>query len=241
MKNLLYIFLLITSITFSQSDMMMIASQAQFANEVGGGLDLSSANVRFIVGNSASLTTTDLAVKSILDSNTGTVQVTQPSNMNSITNHDFTVIAESITSSGVSGLKLETKPIITLEGGNWDEFNIGGAGSSTASLANCSLVNTHPITTGVAFPIDYNIDGLSQSQGTVFIGTIATSSAYISNNTFDSGAHVIIAFDIGDTLEDSSIASEKRIFISGFNAQFWSGDIQTIFINSMKWCYGVSI
>jgi hypothetical protein len=204
------------------------------------GTDLTTANVRFIVGNVGSFTASDTAIKAILDAQVGAVQVSDDASSayNTITNHDFTVISSSIISSFVSSLISETKPIITCEFGNDNEFNIAD-GAASATFASVTIINSHPITTGISSPFDYNLAGASVAQNAMYDGVSATG-VYVGNITTNRNA--IIAFDTGDTLIDgTSTAADKRIYIAGEAAGQWSADTQTIFINALKWCYGASI
>lgn len=239
-KILLYIICLfaLTNSLISNGQNFIINSYTNAAQDTG--VSLSSANVRFIVGNSASLTSVDNSLKDILDANIGTVQVVNDvqAEYDLITDHDFTVIAESISSSTVASLVSETKPIITVEGSNWDEFLLGSSGTSNTAYGTSTISNTHPITTGVSSPFDFHTGGASNSAGQINLSGTATSTAYLCLGV--DTTYLVIAFDTGDTLSDSSTAASKRVFMSGFSANLWSSDTQLIFLNTLKWFYGIT-
>jgi hypothetical protein len=217
----------------------MSKKKSMFFRQVSGA-SLSSANVRLIVGNPASLTANDTYIKNLLEANVGTVQVVNDSSTDYdlITNHDFTVITRSISSSAVASLKTEAKPILTIQDANNDEFSMAD-GSAALSYGSVTIVNTHPITTGVSSPFEYNLAAATVAQRTMTSATGATATARIVEATTDRNA--IFAYDTGDTLVDASTATDKRVFMGGDNASQWSIDTQTIFVNVLKWFYGITI
>ena len=212
-------------------------------NEVYVPSLLDTATVRFIVSNASSLTAEDTFIKNILDAQVGTVLVSGASSgeYDAITTHDFTVIAESIFSNMVASLKSETKPILTLEASNHDEFYIGvGVADNTNRVVTSTIINSaHPILGTLTAPITYNLTGATVQQGAMSKSANMLNSNYVLQATDNNTHYPLVVVDSGDTLADLTIAAGKRVFLGGKTSSQWSADVQTIFVNSLKWMYNV--
>lgn len=206
--------------------------------------DLTNANIRFIVGNPAALNNSDNALQALFTANNvGTVQIVSSENAGTVSNHNFTVISTSTGNYDFSALSLEDKPIITINANNYNEFNLGANFEQEGYLNNGehSIINTHPILTGIPNPFLYTTNGGAWFIGKIGISSNATATAYLVSN-YSNNDYQVIAFDEGDTLSNSTLSINKRIYIaSPTDGNIWSSNVNTIFVNALKWSHGIAL
>jgi len=147
---------------------------------------------------------------------------------------DAVVISESVSSSNVADLKGKAIGILTVEGANWDEFDLGtGGDSSDGGSADINIVdNSHYITSVF-------------STGTITVATASTNAGYISgwSNDVTNLAHYdgaatwskLLVVEKGGTLVDATSAAERRVF---FGAKYFgnlNADGITLFNRALDW------
>ena len=198
----------------------------------GGGLE--TKNARLIVGNASSLDTNDLKLKGLLEANIGTVQVVNDvqADYDLITGYDFTILSYSVAFNSDSSLLSETKPILTINQNSYTSLKMSD-GQASSSVISITIPNPHPITDGITSPFDYNLGGALVAQRSMTDSVLAFSTAFVGGLT--TTRNQLIAYSVGDTLADGSSALGKRVYIAGQNANQWSADVDTIFVNSLNW------
>jgi hypothetical protein len=149
--------------------------------------------------------------------------------------YDLAVISESVNSGNTAWLKTETIPILTTEGSNWDEYDLGTGGSSASlTSTDINIVNgSHYITETFGTGIVTIYNGASAGGG-----DISGFSNDVQNLAFYSGSGTLSAITVvesGGTLADSSTAAERRSFFAGFDFEELNTDGLTLFARTVDW------
>ena len=151
------------------------------------------------------------------------------------TSYDVVVISESVGSSNNAWLKAQAVGILTVEGSNWDELEMGSAGGASGGADTQINItdNTHYITsvftTGVRAVTTVTTNLGSMSGWANGVGKLAH---YNSNSTLAKLLYV----DIGGVLQGGiNTAADRRAF---WGAQYFANltaDGITIFNRALDW------
>jgi hypothetical protein len=154
------------------------------------------------------------------------------------TNYNVVVISESTLSSNTAWLKNIAVPILTVEGQNWDEFDMGTGGDSNlgGSLDIDITDNTHYITS--VFPLGVltiNNAGTNTSNDLGYMAGWANGVNKLANYTSNASWARLTYVDKGGALVTSGTAAERRVF---FGARYFgqlNSDGVKIFDRSLQW------
>ena len=155
------------------------------------------------------------------------------------------VVSESVSSSNTSELKDLAIGIVTVEGSNWDEIDLGTSGSSSGGTGTIAKIldSSHYITQNL---------GVSNGDS-ITIADVAGNAGYMKG--WDAGASQvkalavytsdetngrILVIESGDKLVDGTNAPERRVF---FGAQFFdnlNADGVELFDRSLLWASGLA-
>ncbi len=152
--------------------------------------------------------------------------------------YDLAVISESVNSGNTGWLKTESIPILTMEGSNWDEYDLGTGGTSDSLTSrDINIVNgTHYITENLGTGTFTIYTGASAGGG-----DISGWSNDVQNLAFYSGSGTLSALLVvenGGTLVDSTTAAERRAFFAGFDFGSLNANGLTIFERAVDWTAG---
>jgi len=154
------------------------------------------------------------------------------------TNYNVVVISESTLSGNTAWLKNIAVPILTVEGQNWDEFDMGTGGDSNlgGSLDIDITDNTHYITS--VFPLGVltiNNAGTNTSNDLGYMAGWANGVKKLANYTSNSSWARLTYVDKGGALVTSGTAAERRVFFGArYFAQLNSDGVK-IFDRSLQW------
>ncbi|MCH7933624.1 MAG: hypothetical protein IIC36_06470, partial [Gemmatimonadetes bacterium] len=149
--------------------------------------------------------------------------------------YDVVVISESVGSSSTAWLKTEVVGILTLEGSNWDEFEMGSAGTSDLGADTQINItdNTHYITS--VFPTGV----LTVTTVTTNLGSMsgwANGVGKLAHYNSNSALAKLLYVDIGGVLQGGvNTAADRRAF---WGAQYFANltaDGITIFNRALDW------
>ena len=148
------------------------------------------------------------------------------------TNYDLVVISESVLSSDAEWLGDTSTAILTLEGANYDELNMGFRGKSgEGGEENINITSNHPIITNAGFAAGQTITVTYDND---HLGFMKSDASY--------GTESLAKYD--GTLNDSKIliadavpldGTGKRVF---FGAQFFANlnaDGIKLFDSALQW------
>ncbi|MGE3587945.1 MAG: glycosyl hydrolase [Ilumatobacteraceae bacterium] len=167
--------------------------------------------VLFVVGNAASATPGDVAVRTRLVDLGYTVHLLDDSAASPTVAEDMVVISSSASSSLVAG-KYRDTPVPVLVYKPWVYQPMGLASTfGTASGTSASITNpASPLAAGLTGTVN-----LTTSRGPIGWGTPAASAEVVATA---SNRAVLYAYDTGDTLTDGSTAASCRVVLP-FNDQ----------------------
>jgi hypothetical protein len=154
------------------------------------------------------------------------------------TNYDVVVISESTLSVNSGWLKNIAVPILTVEGQNWDEYDMGTGGDSNlgGSLDIDITDNTHYITS--VFPLGVltiNNAGTDTNNDLGYMAGWANGVKKLANYTSNTSWARLTYVDKGGALVTSGTAAERRVF---FGARYFgqlNSDGVKIFDRSLQW------
>jgi len=149
--------------------------------------------------------------------------------------YDIIVISESVLSSNTDWLKDAQVPILTVEGSNSDELEMGDGGSSSGGGSKfISIAQPHPITVGFSGIVEVTTSSNNLGHMTGWnAGSGIKALAYYE----DSGdiKAKILAVEKDGMLVDGSEAADKRVF---FGAQYFghlNGNGIQLFNQALDW------
>ncbi len=179
----------------------------------------SSLNLALVCGTSAcSDANIDIPVYAFLTSNLGYTVTNHSATSFNTTPYDVVIITETVNSGDTAWLKSEDVGVLTLEGANNDEFDLGAGGSSSAGGDDEIRItnNSHYITE------EFEL-------GNLLVSTSTSNAGYMSGQSNDvyglgdyvanPGQHKMVIVEKGGTLTDSTIAANRRAF---FGAQYFN-------------------
>ena len=153
--------------------------------------------------------------------------------------YDVVVISESSTSAKTAWLKNKQVGILTLDGANWDELDLGNRGSSEGGGSKKIVItdNTHYITSG--FKLGSVVTVTTPSSHLGYIAGWDAGSSQVLKLAHHTGngaqkAKILVAGE-GDILVDGSTAAGKRVF---FGVQYFDNltdDGKKLFNNALEW------
>jgi len=149
--------------------------------------------------------------------------------------YDLIVASESIGSSNTNWMKEKGAPIITVEGAQFDELDLGTGGGSLSATDNTIDItdNTHYITatypTGV-ITVTTDNSGLGEMNG--WANDVQKLAHYVNDVT---GAK-LLAIENGGTLANASAtAAERRAFFGQQDTIDFNSNGDDIFIRALNW------
>ncbi len=207
-----------------------------YANNTGGGG--SGLNIALIVNDSAALDPdTDVPLRDHLETTLGH-SVTLKNDFDSSydpTTFDAVVISESVDSYLNAWLKDEVVGILTVEGRNWDELEMGTAGDSLGGGDTDIDItdNTHYITQ--VFPTGVlTVTSVTTNLGSMsgWANDVNKLAHYDSGPTF---AKLLVVEKGGVLQGGTNTSADRRVF---FGAQYFANlneDGRTLFNRSLDW------
>lgn len=195
--------------------------------------------VAFIVGNSGALSSElDTPFKDRLELSTGlnfevTVIDDSAAESTDFSPYNLIVIIASVTASLVDGLKTTLKPIFMNKRETAEDLALGtGTGEDINETVTNIVDNGHYITS------PFSTGNLTVYSGADYIGTVTGFSNDVDDLAQESGSATegeILVIEKNQTLADSSVASERRVFFGMSEGDRYSSDAWTLFDRAIEW------
>jgi len=152
--------------------------------------------------------------------------------------YDVVIISESAKSSKIDWLHNEAIPILTVDGENAEELEMGDGGSSKGGNSKFIIITqAHPITAGFALGVPIQVSTSTNNLGHMTEWDEDGSQVKLLANYDTSGEQKakILAVDKLGLLVDGTQAPEKRVF---FGAQYFANltsDGVLLFDQALSW------
>lgn len=207
------------------------SDSVQFTGSSGG----ATLDVLLICGTSAcNNANEDTALLNYIETTLGHNVTKADTTEVSTSAYDVVVVSSSISSSLVSWLKDDATPVLTLEGANYDEFDLGTGGATMGTTDTDFDIqdNSHYIT------VEQTTGDLTVSSSTThngyFSGWANDVQALAVSSASSSEGRIVIA-DSGDTLADSSTAAERRAFFGASYFADLNSAGEDLFTRTLDW------
>jgi hypothetical protein len=206
------------------------------ANFTGLTSTTASLDILMICADAAcSTANTDTDLRDYMNNTLGHNVTTDDATERSTAGFDAVVVSESVTSGDTAWLKDDSIGILTVEGTNNDEFDLGTSGDSTgAPDGDVEIQNgSHYITQ------DYNTNDV------VTIASTTSNLGYMGGWSNDVQALAVydstptqswlLAVENGGTLTDLTTAAERRVFLGAQYFANLNSNGTDIFERSLNW------
>lgn len=156
------------------------------------------------------------------------------------TNYDLVIISESTLSGNTAWLKNQAVPILTVEGANWDEFELGTSGDSNIGGDNVINItdNSHYIT--APFPLgpltvtDPATTNLTNDLG--YVSGWANGVTKLAHYNSVPARAKLLVVEAGGLLQGGvNTAAERRVFFAARYFARLNANGITIFNRALEW------